>query len=160
MRLIRRLFTKLLICVGLFTLFFWGRADPYGDTDCIISPPKQKACSHRQHHASRSRRSLWNMRPWFFPDRGHANPKFSAFHLAGSVETTDCIIRPEVMNMVTDFKHTLTRTFSKMISFWWMHSFWTAHDSTWHSLRKTSTLNWGGTWTSLVLGHRLFKEPM
>lgn len=38
-----------------------------------------------------------------------ANPKFSAFHLAGSVETTDCIIRPEVMNMmVTDFKHTLT----------------------------------------------------
>lgn len=109
MRLIRRLFTKLLICVGLFTLFFWGRADPYGDTDCIISPPKQKACSHRQHHASRSRRSLWNMRPWFFPDRGHANPKFSAFHLAASVETTDCIIRPEVMNMmVTDFKHTLT----------------------------------------------------
>lgn len=56
--------------------------------------------------------------------------------------------------------HTHTRKFSKMISFWWMHSFWTAHDSTWHSLRKTSTLNWGGTWTSLVLGHRLFKEPM
>lgn len=42
MSLIRRLFTELLIRAGLFTLFFWGRADPYENKDCIISAPKRR----------------------------------------------------------------------------------------------------------------------
>lgn len=63
MSLIRRLFTELLIRAGLFTLFFWGRADPYENRDCIISAPK------RRHAASITHSVVVDL----FEKRGHGS---------------------------------------------------------------------------------------
>lgn len=142
MSLIRRLFTKLLICTGLSTLFFWGRADPYGDTDCIISPPKQ-ARNHSQHRAYEYNthtphahlhahlqtqsirhksvcKSFWliSLKMWpRFSVEGDTNLQFLVFHLAGSVRRRHRIICPEVRNMATTSNTHSHSTLSELFSF-------------------------------------------
>ncbi len=90
-----------------FHIVFLGQGRPIWDADSVISPPKKKHAATASNTLSGCW-SLWKMCPWF-SIKGDAHLKLLAFHLAGSAETRDWIICPEVMNMVTDFKHTLTQ---------------------------------------------------